>query len=116
MKELILAIVIAALGSNGLFAVVQLLIKRHDDKKSSKNGTAQAVARIEKRLEVQERDLCRTQMLLLMSNYPAEKSEIMKLGEHYFGTLHGDWYMTGMFNRWLEINEMGKPEWFNPQD
>ena len=53
-----------------------------------------------------------------MNYYPEEKTEIMKLAEHYFkpksqGGLEGDWYMTGIFNKWLTDNNIGKPEWFN---
>ena len=42
----------------------------------------------------------RTQLLTLISNYPDNESEIMKVAEYYFGELKGDWYMTEIFSKW----------------
>lgn len=67
-------------------------------------------------LERAEKDNCRIQMLIMMMHYQQETEQIMKLAEHYFGDLHGDWYMTGLFNKWLLENKIGKPEWFNAED
>ena len=42
----------------------------------------------------------RNQLLTLMSNYPDNESEIMKVAEYYFRDLGGDWYMTELFSQW----------------
>lgn len=42
----------------------------------------------------------RNQLLTLMSNYPDNESEILKVADYYFNTLHGDWYMTELFTKW----------------
>lgn len=42
----------------------------------------------------------RTQLLTLMSNYPDNESEILKVAQYYFGDLDGDWYMTELFSKW----------------
>lgn len=99
----ILQIIIAALASSGLFSFITFLIQRKDK-------------RTDKRLDVLERDGCRTQMLIMLNHYPDDTTEIMKLAEHYFRDLKGDWYMTSIFNKWLERNKLGKPEWFNAED
>lgn len=52
-------------------------------------------------------------MLLLILMKPEEKQEIMTIGEHYFGKLKGDWYMTSIFNKWLEESGTAEPEWFD---
>lgn len=101
----IVAVIIALLGSNGLFALTQYLLTRKD-------GHKEALSRIEKRLDTQERDSCRTQLLLLISDYPDETAEIMKLAHHYFADLHGNWYMTSIFNQWLTKQGIGRPDWF----
>lgn len=44
----------------------------------------------------------RTQLLTLMSNYPDNKSEILKVAYHYFKELDGDWYMSELFSEWAE--------------
>lgn len=42
----------------------------------------------------------RNQLLTLMSDYPENESEILKVADYYFNTLNGDWYMTDLFTRW----------------
>lgn len=80
-----------------------------------KSGKTTAIERIEKKLDKLERDSCRTQLLLLMSDYPGRTEEIMRLAQHYFDDLVGNWYMTSLFNKWMEDNKIGKPEWFKEE-
>jgi len=94
-------IIVAILASNGLFALLQYLITRHDSKKNVKG-----------KLAVLEKDVLRTQLLLLLLLKPEETQEILTLGEHYFHVLHGNWYMTSMFNKWLIDKKIAEPEWF----
>ena len=58
----------------------------------------------------------RTQLLLLILMKPEEKKEILTLAEHYFVDLKGNWYMTDVFNSWLEQEKHGKPEWFKKEN
>lgn len=102
----------------GLFGFIQFLIMRHDNKSDKMADVKKQLSDISKQLKNQEMAQCRTQMLLLISDYPTENAEIMKVAEHYFqpadkGGLGGDWYMTNLFNRWLTNQKLGKPEWFN---
>lgn len=110
----------------GFFTVLVLLLNRAFTKKDRKNDAEddkeKRLEELEERNELlkialakSERDNCRIQMLIMMTHYPLETSQIMKLAQHYFGELHGDWYMTGIFNKWLIDREIGKPEWFNPE-
>lgn len=115
-QDVLGTIVLAILGSNGLFALMQFLISRMDNQKNDKSSDKKTLDRIEKRLDTQERDSCRTQMLLMLSDYPDQTAEIMKLAHHYFAELGGNWYMTSIFNQWLIKNKHGKPEWFNSED
>lgn len=94
-------IILAVLGSTALSSLIQFLIKRWDDKHNVKD-----------KLTILEKDVLRTQMLLLILIRPAEKQEILTIGEHYFKTLKGDWYMTSIFNKWLEDTDTAEPEWF----
>lgn len=96
------AIVVAVLASNGLFALLQFMITRHDQRKNVKG-----------KLSKLEKDGLRTQLLLLLLLRPQEQQEILTLGEHYFKVLHGNWYMTSMFNKWLIERNVARPEWFN---
>lgn len=106
---MITTIVVAILASNGAFALLQYLITRHDTKKNIK-GT----------LIKLEKDGLRTQLLLLLLMMPEEKTEILTIAQHYFVKpphgLGGNWYMTSLFNKWIEKNLGGvKPEWFKTE-
>lgn len=57
---------------------------------------------ISEQLENIELDSTRTQLLTLMSNYPDNESEILKVAYHYFKDLDGDWYMSELFTEWAE--------------
>ena len=100
-KETITTIVLAVLASNGFFALLQFLITRWDTKKSIKG-----------KLDRLEKDGLRTQLLLMIMLKGDEKKEILTLGQHYFDDLKGDWYMTDIFNKWLEEKGHSKPDWF----
>lgn len=73
----------------------------HDNQEDIKQGLAKT-----------EKDSVRTQLLLLMSDYPDNAQEIMGVAQHYFDDIGGNWYMTSMFNRWLEREQIGRPDWF----
>ena len=100
----ITTIVVAILASNGAFALIQYLITRHDTKKNIK-GT----------LIKLEKDGLRTQMLLLILMRPDEEGEILKIAQHYFVKLKGNWYMTSVFSKWCKSRGL-RPEWFHFED
>ena len=103
-NNLIGTIVLAILGSNGLFAVIQFFVTRHDTKKNIKG-----------KLDHLEKDGLRTQLLLLILMQPDEQTEILKIAECYFVKLKGNWYMTSVFSKWCKSRGL-KPEWFNFED
>lgn len=105
MSDTTSTIVLAVIGSNALFAFLQFLIGRHDTKKNIKG-----------KLTVLEKDVLRTQLLLLILLKGEEKQEILTIAEHYFKDLHGDWYMTSIFNKWLKEKTIAEPEWFDCED
>lgn len=102
MSTTITTIICAVLASNALFAFVQFMITRRDTNHN-----------LDGRLVKIERDSIRTQLLLLILMKPEEEHEIMLVAEHYFKDLAGDWYMTGIFNKWLVDYDVAFPEWFN---
>lgn len=99
MTETIIAAVIGSGALSALIAGIFQLINNRREK-------------TDKRFQVLEKDVLRTQMLLMLKDFPEETSEIMKLARHYFEDLDGNWYLTTMFNTWLTQNEIAKPEWF----
>lgn len=102
MGATITTIIGAVLASNALFGFLQFLFTRRDTKKN-----------ISKKLVMLEKDVLRTQLLLLILLQPKEDQEILTIAEHYFKDLNGDWYMTSIFNKWLADSDIAEPEWFN---
>lgn len=101
------------LSSATFIGLIQYLINRHDKKKEEKNGTKKHLAEIDKALDKAERDNIRIQMLLLMSDYPDERQELMTLAQRYFVTKKGNWYMTTLFSNYLKRNGLITPPWFD---
>lgn len=108
MENLWIALLSSSVLAGIVSGVVSIITKALDHKwnKSDK------LAEIEKKVNRNEVDSVRLQMLVMMSDYPHETTEILRLAEHYFKDLKGNWYMTTMFNKWLKDNEIAEPEWF----
>lgn len=113
--EYLSGLLIAVLGGGNLLLFIKFLIERHDRKKEQeehKDDLRDEVLTIKK-------DGIRTQLLMLILLRHEETREILRVAQYYFETLQGDWYMTSIFNKWLEDNNVAKPEWFkggNPNE
>ena len=107
-------ILLTILGGGNLILFIKFLIERYDKKKEREEENEQNL--IKSTLKKLEKDGIRTQLLLLVLLLPEEKKEILTLGEYYFKKppegLDGNWYMTSIFNGWLEKTDTAKPEWF----
>ena len=105
-------VLIAILGGGNAILFVKFLIERHDkkvekdenEKKDDLKGT----------LEKLEKDGLRTQLLLMILLQPDEQTEILKIAEHYFVKLKGNWYMTGLFSKWCDAHGL-EPDWFKTE-
>lgn len=113
MKETILIAVISAMTSGGVLGFIQFLIKRKDDKEQRAEDKQDDD--IKGTLKKLEKDGLRTQLLLLILMQPDEQTEILKIAEHYFVKLKGNWYMTSVFSKWCKSRGL-KPEWFKFED
>ena len=65
-------------------------------------GTNQKLDTIIEKVDRAELDATRSQLLALMSDYPENESEILKVADYYFNVLGGDWYMTDLFTKWAD--------------
>ncbi len=106
-------ILLGILGGGNLILFIKFLIERHDRKKE--RAEDQDAEGLKKRLTVLERDGLRTQLLLLILLKPTEQTEILRIAEHYFKNLKGNWYMTSIFNKWLEDIGVAEPDWFDTE-
>ena len=98
-------IVLAVIGSTAISSLVQFFVNRHDQRKHFGD-----------KLTKLEKDGLRSQLLLLILLKPEEQQEILTIGEHYFKDLHGNWYMTSIFNKWLIESDIAEPEWFENKE
>lgn len=112
-------IIIAILGSGALSALISGIFNIINEKGKRKREIAdqlliinQRLDKIEKSQTKQEKDQCRTQLLLMIHDFPEERAEILELAKHYFADLKGNWFATPLFNKWLEEYDVGRPEWF----
>lgn len=118
-----LTIVVTVLGSAGCCSLIQFFVSRHDKKKEKKeekhdgikadiDSIKEGIQELKDKADIQEKDNCRTQLLVLIADYSQDKSEIMRLGEHYFDDLDANWYMSSIFTAWLKANNIERPAWF----
>lgn len=108
MSATIITIIVAVVGSNALFGFIQFLVSRRDKRKN-------ITEKISDQLKRQEKDILRTQLLVLIALRPKEQQEILTVAEHYFGDLKGNWYMTSLFNKWLLDSDIASPDWFDSE-
>lgn len=113
MKTTIIIAVVSALTSGGFLAFLQFLISRHDHKQERAEDKESAA--IKDTLIKLEKDGIRTQLLLLILMKPGEQTEILRLAQHYFKKLKGNWYMTSIFKTWLKDQNIGDPDWFDTE-
>ncbi len=66
------------------------------------SGTNQKLDTIIEKVDKAELDATRSQLLALMSDYPDNESEILKVADYYFNGIDGDWYMTDLFTKWAD--------------
>ena len=105
-------ILLGILGGGNLILFIKFLIERYDRKQEEDKG----LKAIREKLTVLEKDGLRTQLLLLILIRPNEQTEILRIAEHYFRVLKGDWYMTSIFCSYLKEKKIAEPEWFNKED
>lgn len=122
MTPIIVTIICSFLGSSALFSFISFLIKRRDDRRDSKNADRQEIRtelksirellqELKDQTDKNEKDNLRTQLLVLMADYPENTLELLECAEHYFCDMHGNWYLTPIFANFLEEHGIGKPEW-----
>ena len=97
---------ITALLGGGLVGFVEFLIKRYDEKSGKSKAIIEKIDCISQKLDKTEKDNVRTQLLLLMSDYPDRVDEIIEVAHHYFVDDKGNWYMTTLFSAWCKEHDI----------
>lgn len=86
-----IGVIVAAVMSAGGYLVKSLFSDTNDklDKLSSQ-------------VDALRTESVRTQLITLMSNYPDNQAEILKLADKYFNEMNGDFYVTSLFEQWAD--------------
>lgn len=119
MDNSIVTIIVAILSSGALSALINAIAQGRRDKQSKATGLeskvdalAEKQTEINDRLILSEKDALRTQLMVLIKDYPDEKTDILRLGETYFSKLGGNWILTDIFAKWCEESGTQLPPWF----
>lgn len=111
-------ILLAILGSSVLVKVLDIvweaIKKRRDDPVSTISARLDKIEKkLGQRLDILEKGLLRTQMLILMNHYPEESYRLMECAKKYFNELNGDWWMSGLFVEHCDTHHMSLPPELN---
>ena len=103
-------LIITILGSGAFFAFVQWFITFIDNKFINAQKKKNKEKEREELQISMDRKMTRIQLLLLIADYPTRVDEIMDVAYTYFIKLNGDWFAHGIFDEWLDSQELHKPE------
>ncbi len=113
-------IIIAIISSGLLSVIITEVFGLFKAKRSKKDGVESKLSAlideqkdIRNLIKQQEKDSLRTELKLMISDFPDEESDILRLAEHYFRDLHGNWTMSNIFTRWCKEREIEIPTWVN---
>lgn len=104
--ELVIAVVIAILGSAGLFGFIQFLISRHDGKERSLVQINTKLDSIDKKCDRNELATTRLQLIFLIDAQPQSKDTILQTAQRYFVELNGNGEAWAVFYDWAEKNKL----------
>lgn len=111
-------ILIAVIGSGTLGILItkifdlisernKLKAKQKEDQEKLQNELSEIKAAV----KLNEKDNIRTQLMVMIKDYPYETNDILRLGEHYFKDLKGNWVLTDIFGSWATGHGVIVP-WF----
>lgn len=111
-------LIVGVLSSASLVALINGIFQRKRDKESKATGLESKIDTIvadqDKIIKAQHRhemDILRVELKLMISDFPDQESDILRIAEHYF-TDGGNWVMSSTFLVWLQQRNLPTPPWF----
>lgn len=111
-------IVLALISSGVLSTLITAFFQYLALKKSQKTGLESKVDDIiEEQKQIinaqkkHEGDIVRVELKLMISDFPDKEDDILRLGQHYFRDLSGNWVMQNVFRQWLDDRGIDPPIW-----
>lgn len=111
--EIIIPAVCGVLGIliTKIFDLVLQKKKMENETQEELNGIKESLNDLKKEVALIKKDDIRTQLMVMIKDFPTEKTDILRLGQHYFEDLHGNWVLTNIFTEWLIEHEINIPNW-----
>lgn len=107
------SIILGILSSSALATVIASVIQFFTNRVGRLKKIEEKLNTIEANQKTAEKDALRTQLIMMIADYPEEKTDILRLGQHYFEKLHGNWVASDIFVRWCgEYNDGIIPAWY----
>lgn len=114
-------LIVGVLSSASLVALINGIFQRKRDKESKATGLESKIDTIvadqDKIIKAQHRhemDILRVELKLMISDFPDQESDILRIAEHYF-TDGGNWVMSSTFLVWLQQRNLPTPPWFRTE-
>lgn len=105
-------IIVAILGSGALSALISGVFGLIQARKNRQKEIEEEIHAMRKQLDLYEKDNLRTQLLLLIKDFPDETTDILRMAQHYFNDLGGNWVLTDIFATWARERGIAIPAWF----
>ena len=112
-------ILIAIIGSGTVGVLITKIFDLISERNKTKSKQKEDHEKLQKELseikaavKLNEKDNLRTQLMVMIKDYPYETTDILRLGEHYFKDLNGNWVLTDIFGSWASSQGVLVPNWF----
>lgn len=107
--------VIAVISSGALSALISGIFTLIQNRKGKLAKIEANIKQLKEQQATAEKDALRTQLLLMIRIYPDEVTDILRLAEHYFKDLEGNWVLTNIFANWMKEKDIQMPAWFKEE-
>ena len=98
----ITTIILACIGSTGVFSLIQFLLARYFNRKDGKDEIKGALKTLTERANTGDLNDSRIQLLMLINHFPHDHRAILTEAENYFIKLQGDSWMIEIITKWAE--------------
>lgn len=117
------AIIVAIIGGGAGFitALFTVGLKIHEIHKTNKEKTFEerikpvivdALRPTNDKLDAMQVDVTRIRLLDLIRHEPTDAENILNVAKIYFNKMDGNSEASKQFSRWLELENIKKPDWF----
>lgn len=104
--EIWVAVITSALGSAGLFGLVQFLITRHDSKARDLAQIKAKLGTIDQKCDRNELATTRLQLIFLIDSQPQNTDTILQTAQRYFVELNGNGEAWAVFDAWAKKKDI----------